>query len=284
MSGITWYSYYQLSSKKNVMKVLCATDFSDVSVNAIEYVFNMLKKAGGELEILHCVEIRRRADMFVSIRDFLKEKAEEDMAILENAFVGKDENVKVKSTVKVAESKTYIPRYASHHNFDLIVTGTTGLTSLKNLIIGSVTYYISNHTEIPLLIIPDNYSFKEIETVVIGLGKEEIKNIKMLDHVYNFLKPSDPKIYLAQVIKKDKHVISVDTRLEEYLKELTYEYTTIEKKKSLITSIDSYCKEVNSDLLCLIHQKKNWLNNLIYKSTTKEELFSISSPVLIIPD
>jgi len=236
------------------MKVLCATDFSDVSINAIEWTFEMLKKAGGgELEIVHCVETLRRSDMLVSMDD--------------KAYI-----------------KNFIPPYASQKEFDLIVTGTTGLTSLKNMLVGSVTDHFSKHSDIPLLTIPEKSKFKSLDSVVIGLGKEELRNTNNLSLLYNLLDPHDPRVFLTQVMEKNHHTLSVDLRIESYLKDLTYEYMPVEQEGSINATLNNFCKEVEADMLCMVHYKRNWLEKFWHKSITKEELYSIETPLLIIPD
>jgi len=267
------------------MKVLCATDFSDVSINAIEWTFEMLKKAGGgELEIVHCVETLRRSDMLVSMDDLLIKHALQDMKALEQKFIDPIDNVKVSTSVHKAYIKNFIPPYASQKEFDLIVTGTTGLTSLKNMLVGSVTDHFSKHSDIPLLTIPEKSKFKSLDSVVIGLGKEELRNTNNLSLLYNLLDPHDPRVFLTQVMEKNHHTLSVDLRIESYLKDLTYEYMPVEQEGSINATLNNFCKEVEADMLCMVHYKRNWLEKFWHKSITKEELYSIETPLLIIPD
>jgi len=267
------------------MNILCTTDFSTVSINAIEWIFDMLNDGefGGNVEIIHCVDTMRRSDMFVSLDYVLKDKAIDDMKILEQKFTNLQDNINVKTSVHNANSKTFISKYAESKKFDLIVTGTTGLTGLKDIVVGSVTEYISKNCKVPLLTIPAESKFIPIKNVVIALGKDEMKNANNLSHLYNFLEPHNPRVFLTQVLKKEHHTISVDLRIEKYLKDLTYEFMPLEEKGSINITIDEFCKKVKAEILCMVHYRRNWISNLIHKSITKEELFSIERPLLIIP-
>ena len=267
------------------MKILCTTDFSEVSINAIDWIFAMLHETkSAEIEIVHCISVSRRSDIFLSIDDLIMETAVEDMKVLTAKYGNLNDNIKVVTSLHKAFTKTFIPRYSTHHKFDLIVTGTTGLTSLKNIFVGSVTDYISTHADIPLLTIPDGCKFTGLQHVVFGLGKEELKNTNNLTFLYHFLKPHDPKVSLLQVLKEDSHTISVDLRLEEHLKDLKYEYVTIEDDHSVNFAINHYCRESKADLLCMMHHQRNWLNSLIHKSITKEKLFTLDRPLFILPN
>lgn len=267
------------------MKLLCTTDFSNVSINAIDWVFRMLQATdGGEIEIIHCLDALRRADMFASIDDILQEKAERDMKSLEAKYANVFENITVTTSIFKANTKTFVPTYAAKHNFDIIVTGTTGLTSLKDIMVGSVTDYISKHSEIPLLTIPPGSTFKGLDTVVLGIGKEEINQISNLNMLNDFLAPHNPNVHLTQVLKKDRHTIAVDLRIEDYLKGLNFEYTIIEKEKSVTNSLNKLCDSLGANLLCMIHYKRNWIEKLVHSSITKDELYNIQCPLLIISD
>jgi len=269
------------------MKILCATDFSNVSINAIQWTFDLLKSiGGGELEIVHCVESIRRSDMFVSIDDILKEQAIKDMEALENKYIDSNDNVRLRTTVHKANTKSFIPKYAKQKGYKLIVTGTTGLTSIKDMLVGSVTDYIANHSEVPILTIPEKAKYQSIESVVVGLGTEEFKNTEHLEFLYDFLSFHDPRIFLTQVLEKDAHSISVDLRIEKYLSELTYEYTPLNKKEdddTIISIMNEYCDTVDANLLCMVHHKRSWFKKLLRKSITKEELYFLETPLLIIP-
>jgi len=265
------------------MKILCTTDFSDASINAIDWAFDLLKSQGnGEMEIIHCVNSLRRSDMFLSIDDILEETAIKDIKRLEKKYIDLYDNIAVKTSVFKSNPMDFICPYAKKRNVDLIVTGTTGLTNLKDMTIGSLTEYIAEHSEIPVLTIPPNSKYSNIKNAVVGIGHKELKSISVIQKITNFLNGHKPKVYLTQVLKKESHVASIDIRIEEYFEGLSFEYCTVQEDGSVTESINQFCENVNADLLCLIHEKKNWFQTLFKKSVTKEELFSIPAPLFIV--
>lgn len=267
------------------MKILCATDFSETSINAIQWVYDMLNDInGGELYILNCVEIVRRADMFVSIDDLLQEKAINDMKALEKKYMNAQDTIRVHTSVHKANTKTFISQYANKNNIDLIVTGTTGLTSLKDIVKGSVTDYLVKQADKPLLTIPNNTTYSGLHNIVMGIGTEQLSSTKNLNTLYNIIELHQSRIFLTQVQEPGKHTMSIDLRIEEGLQDLTYEYQVIEKDMSITNTLNNFCNQVDADMLCMIHYRKHWLQRLTHKSITKEELFDIQRPLLIIPD
>lgn len=265
------------------MKILCTTDFSTTSINAIDWAFNMLLDFGeGEIEIIHCVDNLRRSDMFMTIDDILMETAVKDMKVIEEKYTDLYDGVGVKTTIFKANPKTFTSKYAKKVQADVIVTGTVGLSNLKNMTVGSVTESIVEHSDIPVLAIPPGSNYTGIKNAVLGIGQKEFKNIDSLQHVYDFLKDHKAKLYLVQVLKRGSYTASTDIRLEDQLKDLDFEYCTLTQEGSINESINLFCEKINSDLLCLVHEKKSWVKNLFQGSVTKKELFSIPVPLFII--
>ena len=65
------------------MKLLCPTDFSVSSVNAIKWAVAYLNSTGGgEIHITHCIDYKSRSDIFVKLDEYLKKKAEKDLEVL----------------------------------------------------------------------------------------------------------------------------------------------------------------------------------------------------------
>ena len=264
------------------MKTLCATDFSNSSKNAIRWIYQFLNENhGGVLKILHCIDTKIYSGSSVLIEDILKEKAETDMKIIEKEFPSTDKVV-VKTDIQSTNPKLFISNYAKPSAYDLIVTGTTGLTNLKDIMVGSVTEYLINHSDVPVITIPKGHEYATMDTVVLGVGKDEIKDINGVRFFHDFIKPLDSKLHLVQVLKANKNKVSMDYRIEETLKDLDYEFTVVDKDVDVKNSLHNYCDNVDASMLCLIHKKKSWFGNLLSTSNSKNELFSINLPLLVL--
>jgi len=263
---------------------LCATDFSDCSLNAVRWIFQLLENMEEiEIEIVNCLEPFRKGVMVAGVLDLYEERAKKLMSKLEDNLKLEFKRFQITTSVHKAVAKAFLAEYANQRHFDLIITGTTGLTSLKDILIGSVTEYLFMHSRIPVLAIPINVKYEQLKKVVFGLGQDELRNLNKLEIIYSLLSLDRPKIFLSQVIKKHSNSVKIDIRLEDYFKDLSYEYVTLERNSTVNKTLYEFCSEVDAGLICMLHINRGWLENLVHKSIVKEELYSIEIPLLILP-
>jgi len=266
------------------MKILCTTDFSNTSINAIDFLYRMLSGiAGSHLSIIHCISVQQRSGMLLSMESLLHEKAEEDMETLKAKFQT-THNLSVVTAIYLANPKTFIINLSKKNGYDMIVTGSTGLTSLKEMTIGSVSEYFITHSEVPVLVVPPQIKYVNLDTVVIALGPNEIINIDRLQFLYQLLSSFESKISMIQVVEKGTNLVTVDPRVGDFLKDLNYEFETVKKETTISDAINQYAYQVQADLVCMIHHQKTWFQKLWHQSITKEEMYDLRSPILVIPD
>ena len=133
------------------MKVLCPIDFSQASINATRWIANFLQKTeNGILHITHYVYVMRRAGMFLAVDDIFIDRAKKDMDILVTEIKRNFPDVQLEMSILSAHPKEAIVSTARSDGYDLIVTGSTGLTALKNITIGSVSEYVMKHSKLPV--------------------------------------------------------------------------------------------------------------------------------------
>jgi len=136
------------------MKILCLTDFSESSLNAIYWTMDLCNSySKANIEILHCIDIKGRADMFLKIDDLLIGTAMENLEKMKAELETRKKNINIEISINAvkASPKSYVGRYAESNEFDLIVTGAKGLSNLRRYTVGSVTYDIMLHANFTTL-------------------------------------------------------------------------------------------------------------------------------------
>ena len=148
-------------------KILLATDGSENSLKAAEYVADLLKKLPNiSIIVLTVIPHDRDLGMFElhisdSELEFLRAKSEERAQfILEQTIkpLMKYSN-NIKTMIKVGVPGETIAEVAQEIAASHIVIGTRGNTGLKGLFLGSVAQRVLQLINIPLTLIKDNYRF-----------------------------------------------------------------------------------------------------------------------------
>ncbi|MEO0873543.1 MAG: universal stress protein, partial [Bacteroidota bacterium] len=263
------------------MKVLCPIDFSSASMTACGWAARMLEDlGGGELVLLHCINVVSRSAMFIKLDDVFKEQAEDDFKALLPKLKAVAPSVKFTAKIANQDPKIFILSFLKGKDFDLIVTGTKGLSALKEMTVGSTTAFLMDRTPVPLVAVPHEYPYSGLKTFVIGLD-EEASHIGSLEPVLTLVRKTKGEIIFVNTTE-DIDEISVGQQAID-LDGIPNRALSIPVKESIPKSLANFCVENNGDLLVMIHERRPWLERLFKTSLTKEELFDIQTPLFILP-
>lgn len=265
------------------MKILCPIDFSSASVNAANWIAAFLEfLEDGELHLIHSVNTKKRGSMFLNIEDILFEKAEIDMQQLLSDLETNFKKVNFSSKIYISDPKSLIVALCNKGEYDWVVTGTKGLSSLKDMTIGSVTEYIINNVKIPVLAIPEESAFNKFEKMVLGVDDKILEEGAVLETLKSLCNLFDAELFMVHVKQPGDSTFEYDPAMDIYLDNINYQYRSLDNTTSVSNTISEYCHYIGADLVCMIHRKKNWLERLFALSMTKKELFHINTPFLVL--
>lgn len=137
-------------------KVIWATDGSDAADQALTVARQMAAEVGGELLVVHCVELTipgkggGRFPIYAN-EDELETKIERQ--VRELSADGVPAKVRV-ARASVGEAAHVIAEAASEEGGEVIVVGTRGRGPLAGLLLGSVTQRLLHIAPCPVLAVP----------------------------------------------------------------------------------------------------------------------------------
>ena len=265
------------------MKILCPIDFSETSVNASRWAAAFASEfPDAKLELAHFIFFKRRAGMFLHIDEIFRERAEEDFEQLTAELKKNHPNLEITSSIFSANPKDGIVNVAKSGHHDYIIVGSTGLTALKNMTIGSVTEYIIKNSKVPALAIPPNTKYTQIKSVALAVDDELIENLAALSAVKDLCVHTKAKLHVIHVAEPGDSAFEYDPGVDMYFRNMDYKYEKLSLQGTLTSTINGYCRENNMDVLCMVHHKRNWIQKILSKSVTKRELFNLELPFLVI--
>lgn len=263
------------------MKILCPIDFSSASINGCGWAARLLEQTGGgELVLLHCINVVSRSALFIKMDDVFREQAENDFKTLLPQLKQLAPSISISAKIANQDPKIYILSFLKGQSFDLIVTGTKGLSALKEMTVGSTTAFLMDHSPVPLIAIPDEYKFKGVQSIVVGLD-EKASYTDVLIPVLQLARRSGAEITFVNTTTdlEDTELASIQLPIDG----ISNQVLSIRMDGSIPKTLTKYCLEQEADLLVMVHRKRPWLERLFKTSLTKEELFEIKTPLFILP-
>ena len=266
------------------MKLLCPTDFSNASVNACRWAAKFLDQmGGGQLELLHCINVVSRSVIFLKMDDVFMEQGKNDLKDLQKKLQSLAPSVQITSTIVKSDPKQFVPSYVKGKIYDLIVIGTKGLSSLKEMTIGSVTAFLMDRVDIPLLAVPEKSAFRAVQKIILGLD-DKINDSTIFTTVVHLVNQTGAKLELVHTTKEEDLPLNYQPQFVPELGDIEFTATILSSQGSITKTLTHYSLDQQADILVLAHRKRGWFERIFINSLSREELFVIATPLLILPD
>ncbi|MCS7230363.1 MAG: universal stress protein [Candidatus Kryptonium sp.] len=140
-----------------IKKILVPIDFSEHSLQALEYAKLFAEKFNSELILLNVIEpvvfipdLTMGQINIPSIENELMQKSEEKINQLVNDLKNK---YNVRGTVKLGKPYVEIIELSKEEKVDLIIIGSHGHTSVEHLLFGSTAEKVIKKSTCPVLVI-----------------------------------------------------------------------------------------------------------------------------------
>ncbi len=276
-------------------KILVPTDLSPNAGNAVRYALNFCKNFPSELVFLHAthpmldlpdsslefydpIVFQDEKEQLSYVSNNLKQIFEEEKVDIEN--------LKYSIELRIGFAADEIVLTAKHLNCDLIVMGTQGASGLSKLFIGSVTYSVIKKTEVPVLAIPSDYPYKEIDKIVFATDYEGISNKHVLAPLFDIANSFDSKVLMFHAIEAKEPIAAYIEELQVWKTEKNFHH--IKHTNSIATCEDvtqgilEFADENHASIIAMIPHSYNFFTNLVHKSKTKEIALESKVPLLVL--
>jgi nucleotide-binding universal stress UspA family protein len=146
-------------------RILCAVDFSDASLGALEYAVSLAEEADADLTLLHSIEVPPELREHIPVpADFDVDRyhAAAEAACLERLRALVPPSVQaychVETVVQEGAAYRQILRLSAERSTDLIIMGVHGRGAVDVLVFGSNTARVIRAAPCPVLIVPRDHA------------------------------------------------------------------------------------------------------------------------------
>jgi nucleotide-binding universal stress UspA family protein len=274
-------------------KILVPTDFSKTSITALETAFEIAKKAGGTIFVLHVVEEATPdsysitgewrddnwEDRLFTFKLLERAKAQLEKLVMDPRFSA----VKLVGELRLGNPFHGMNAIITEHKVDLVVMGTRGKTNLETMVIGTNTERVVRGTHCPVLTVhkkPTSSDFKNILYATAMSKDEEVfsRIVKSTQRLY------DSTIHLVRIntpgdFQRDKVVKEYMNKFAKslQLKNFTINiYNDITEEAGILNFADS----IDADMIAMATHGRTGFAHVLAGSIAEEVVTKASRPVL----
>lgn len=276
---------------KKIEKILVPLDFSECSLNGLDYAVQIAEKFSSEIILLHTTQVHDY-ELGVEVPENFfeneKKRVKEQMKQLIN-----DKYAEVKDTIEfdleVKENNVVngVLDEAEDEKVDLIILGSKGDKTTVNKVFGSNASYIAQSAKCPVLVVPETNKVEMFKDVAFAYDYKEICTQKEFDMLCDMLNTFDANLKVLKVVV-GKQEISPDeaeavNNLDHYLhgKDVDFKYAHV-FSDSVTNGLHSFTKNEKVDMMVVLPQKHNWIESLLKKSITDAMVEKSDVPVLVL--
>ncbi len=270
--------------------IIAPTDFSPVSLNSVNYAADMAVAINAELLLLHVVQIPATAiEVPLTEMEYqeMTEDAAEKLAKLADYLCMRTKekiNIHIKSIMGSVEHE--LKEICKHKEPYLVVMGTKGAGAAERFFMGSKTLFSVTHLQRPVLVIPQNSSFKGIKKIALASDLKESKETVLIKFLKEWLINFHATLDIINVSEPDNikaDIVSGSISLQNLLNEFHPQFHFIDKE-NVEEGVYEFVKQANSDLLIVIPKKHGFFGALFHKSQSKKFILHPQIPILAISE
>lgn len=286
-------------------KILVPVDFSNYSMKACEFGFNIAKSFDAEVVLLHVyfnpiyASSLPYGDVFnyqlsdeENTKNLLR-KVHDDLNTLSDNIkqkIASKELPDIKYTCVLREGipEEEILRYNKEYHPKIIVMGTRGKNQKEIDLIGSVTAEIVERSHTTVLAIPENTPFNRFNEVkrIAFITNFDQRDLIAFDSFTKGLSPfhfSVSLIHLSDV--KDTWDEIKLAGIKEYFQKqypnLEIHYNVL-MNNGFLNNLNDYIKTNQIDIITLTSYKRNLFSRLFNPSIARKMIFHSNTPLLVI--
>lgn len=284
-------------------KILLPVDFSVYSHNACLFAIEMAKTFGSEIHLFHSYfdRIIYTDNSFSTGLDSgtllneqlldIEKNAHNDLKKLHETLSSQLEkenikNIKIKYSLVSGEPDSTIINFCKEYKPDIIIMGSRGKNK-KGILMGSVTKKIMNNSKVPVLAIPEAYSYGSISNIMYLTDFKESDEL-LIDKIMNLFKKLKIIIHCVHLnLYLYENNISRNKKLMKNLKKIIlkkYKKENIDFKlidsSDISHDIKVFVNKNNIDMIAFHSHKRNIFKELFTHKLTKKYLFQANIPLL----
>jgi nucleotide-binding universal stress UspA family protein len=270
--------------------IICPTDFTAPSNNAITYAMEMAKKLKLGITLVHAYEIpivysdMALASMYIPPAE-IKNESEEQLLKFRTALQLKYPDIEIEAMLLPGMASEKITQAANEKKATFIIMSSTSTSALERALVGSNTSRVINDAPCPLIIVPPSAKFNGIKNIIFttNLENENLDAATKVASIAKLLNASVMFLYVNTHLLEDNHP-EVNSMTEKIKQHVSYNNISgyVCNDTDIVKGIEYFLSKYPADLFCMITHHRGVFERLWHPSITKKVAGHLSSPMLVL--
>lgn len=268
-------------------KILVPTDFSDQAENALKVAAQIAHKHKCEIYLLHILEMPlHEIDPITSYSKmpeavfFMKLAHQKFEKIKSQDYL---DGLVVHETVEFQEIFKGIFHVCKKHDIDLIIMGSSGVSGLKEMLIGSNTEKVVRTSETPVLVVKNDHSPFNVKDFVFASDfKDESKST--YEKAVKFANIFGAKMQLLMVVTPAKFITTgeAEKRIKAFANSFDYSNYTLNiyNDISIEKGIMNFSETIKADLIGMSTHGRQGISHFFNGSISEDLVNHAKRPVI----
>ncbi len=267
--------------------ILVPTDFSDASMNAIEYAAEMALSIKAKLILFNVYTtppIAIEVPVLVLTDDELRAKCMDRLNEVKiNLHKKRGPNLDIECDCALGFEIDMINEFAAEKKPSMIVMGMQGANYIVERFLGSTTTAIIRKSQYPVLCINKDISFRTIKKILLAVDGKQTEYKKVLDPLKKLVHLFNAHLYILHVAPALAIVPEIEktsfNAMEDEMTDIqhSYHYHT---SNDVVGDINAFAIEINADMVVMIPRKHSLLDGILIEAYTKKMAFHTKFPLL----
>lgn len=257
--------------------ILVPVGSSKNAVSHLQYAVDFAKEFGAKLYVIQIFNVYTKAGTMVKVDHILERESMEFL----KSHVANVDTKGVEVIVKTFKGKLIdtLELVCEAADIDLILIEPRTTSIKDEVFLGETSGKIIKRTNIPALIVPEGYTFKPVENILMALKSAIVKNDNSLIPLKDIQNRFKAKINLL-LVKTPFHNegdFDVNKDLSTLIAETIYS-----DNPTTYQGVLEHYKTNDPDMLCVVRRKRGFFTKLWENSTILKKDFYTTLPVLVL--
>lgn len=274
-------------------KIVIPSDFSGNAMNALKYAVELFKHELSEFHILHAFaeEVYNNNDILTkaamdAAKEDLQQKYEDQLqqVIKEIMEFSPNPRHRFHSHVSFGYLIDELNEVVDKEEADIAVMGTRGKTNDRNLTFGSNTVQVIKYVQCPVLVIPENYKFHDLQNILFPTNfmlPYQKRELKLVAEISKSFPANIRMLYISNFPIESLRQKENMEFIKAHFMDKYFQYHRVDEGDRVSVIIDQL-EELKIDLLVMVNSRYTYLENILYESTIDKISLYPKIPFLVL--